>query len=112
MLVNVWRHNHHGEDEEGGASAAPMRAEEVEKTAGLGDAQGPDNESRDIAEAALFWPDEVEVHLRAQPRRRRRCHHVEERHRAVTDDEVKPIEMRLGREGSTSSIECHHQVQL
>uniref|UniRef100_A0A453AKL2 Momilactone A synthase n=1 Tax=Aegilops tauschii subsp. strangulata TaxID=200361 RepID=A0A453AKL2_AEGTS len=30
MLVNAWRHGHHGEDEEGGP-AAPVSAEEVEK---------------------------------------------------------------------------------
>uniref|UniRef100_A0A8I6X9H8 Sex determination protein tasselseed-2 n=1 Tax=Hordeum vulgare subsp. vulgare TaxID=112509 RepID=A0A8I6X9H8_HORVV len=55
MLVNAWRH---GEDEEGGASAAPMSAEEVEKTEemvrGLATLKGPTLRAGDIAEAALF----------------------------------------------------------
>ncbi|KAE8792134.1 tasselseed2-like short-chain dehydrogenase/reductase [Hordeum vulgare] len=55
MLVNAWRH---GEDEEGGASAAPVSAEEVEKTEemvrGLATLKGPTLRAGDIAEAALF----------------------------------------------------------
>ncbi|KAM3392401.1 hypothetical protein ACQJBY_013498 [Aegilops geniculata] len=57
MLVNAWRHGHHGEDEEGGRPA-PVSAEEVEKAEemvrGLATLKGPTLRAGDIAEAALF----------------------------------------------------------
>ncbi|KAI5009205.1 hypothetical protein ZWY2020_010260 [Hordeum vulgare] len=58
MLVNAWRHGHQGEDEEGASSAAPVSAEEVEKTEemvrGLATLKGPTLRAGDIAEATLF----------------------------------------------------------
>ncbi|KAF6999206.1 hypothetical protein CFC21_015269 [Triticum aestivum] len=62
MLVNAWRHGHHREAEEGGASAAPVSAEEVEKTEemvrGMATLKGPTLRAGDIAEAALFLASE------------------------------------------------------
>ncbi|XP_048560396.1 sex determination protein tasselseed-2-like [Triticum urartu] len=62
MLVNAWRHGHHGEAEEGGALAAPVSAEEVEKTEemvrGMATLKGPTLRAGDIAEAALFLASE------------------------------------------------------
>ncbi|KAF7013847.1 hypothetical protein CFC21_027898 [Triticum aestivum] len=61
MLVNAWRHGHHGEDEEGGAPAS-VSAEEVEKAEemvrGLATLKGPTLRAGDIAEAALFLASE------------------------------------------------------
>ncbi|XP_037488690.1 sex determination protein tasselseed-2-like [Triticum dicoccoides] len=58
MLVNAWRHGHHGEDEEEGALPAPVSAEEVEKAEemvrGMATLKGPTLRAGDIAEAALF----------------------------------------------------------
>ncbi|XP_037488688.1 sex determination protein tasselseed-2-like [Triticum dicoccoides] len=58
MLVNAWRHGHHGED----ALPAPVSAEEVEKAEemvrGMATLKGPTLRAGDIAEAALFLASE------------------------------------------------------